>query len=176
MNNNSVKDLLLHTCCGPCASGCVGMLADAKRKFVMYFSNSNLSDEAEYKRRLAAAKTVAEQCGAELITDPYDHDAWLKAVQGYENEPERGARCRLCFQFSLTRTALMAEEKGMNFATTLTVSPHKSSKLLFEIGSAWHIFEPWDFKKKEGFKKSVENSKAWGLYRQNYCGCEFSKR
>lgn len=152
------------------------MLAESDRKFVMYFSNSNLSSEAEYERRLAAAKTVAEHCGVELIADPYDHNAWLEAVKGYENEPERGARCRLCFQFSLTRTALMAEKMEMNFATTLTVSPHKSSKLIFEIGSAWSLFEPWDFKKKDGFRKSVENSKAWGLYRQNYCGCEFSER
>ena len=175
MNNNPQKDLLLHTCCGPCAAGCVGTLANADRKFVMYFSNSNLSDEEEYERRLEAAKKVAEISGTELIADPYDHEAWLKTVRGYENEPERGARCRLCFQFSLSRTAQMAEQKAMNFATTLTVSPHKSSKLIFEIGSAWALFEPWDFKKKDGFKRSVENSKAWELYRQNYCGCEFSK-
>lgn len=170
------KKLLLHTCCGPCASGCTGLLQENGRDFVLYFSNSNLCDKAEYEKRLAAAEQLAESVGAELIADPYDHEAWLKAVAGFEHEPERGARCRLCFQFSLTRTAQLAEKMGMNFATTLTVSPHKSSKLIFEVGSAWNCFEPWDFKKKDGFKKSIENSKKLNLYRQTFCGCEFSRR
>lgn len=175
-NGNGKKSLLLHTCCGPCASGCVGTLTETGRVFALFFSNSNLADREEYDKRLAAAKTVADRCGAELIADPYDHEAWLDAVKGLEDEPERGARCRKCFAFSLARTALEAEKRGMNFATTLTVSPHKSSDTIFEIGGAWTDFEPWNFKKNDGFLKSVRNSRDWGLYRQTFCGCEFSKR
>ena len=170
------KKLLLHTCCGPCASGCAGLLQENGRDFVLYFSNSNLCDEAEYEKRLTAARQLAESLGVELIADPYDHDAWLNAVAGFEAEPERGERCRYCFAFSLGRTAKLAAERGMNFATSLTVSPHKSSKLIFEIGSEWNCFEPWDFKKKDGFKKSIENSKKLNLFRQDFCGCEFSQR
>ncbi len=170
------KKLLLHTCCGPCASGCTGLLQENSRDFVLYFSNSNLCGQEEYEKRLAAAEQLAESIGAELIADPYDHEAWLNAVAGLEDEPERGGRCRQCFAFSLGRTAKLAEERGMNFATSLTVSPHKSSKLIFEIGSSWNFFEPWDFKKKNGFQKSIENSKKLNLYRQTFCGCEFSKR
>lgn len=118
MDGKNEKDLLLHTCCGPCASGCIGVLMDAGRKFTMYFSNSNLADKAEYEKRLAAAKQVAERCHAELIADPYDHPAWLEAVKGMEQEPERGVRCKKCFAFSLARTAQIAEQKGMAFATT----------------------------------------------------------
>ena len=169
------ETLLLLTCCGPCASGCVGTLQENGRDFVLFFSNSNLCDEAEYEKRLAAARQLAEQIGAELIADPYDHEAWLNAVAGFEYEPERGERCRHCFAFSLGRTAVLAQERGMNFATSLTVSPHKSSKVIFAIGSEWENFEPWDFKKKDGFKKSIENSKKMNLYRQDFCGCEFSR-
>ncbi len=176
MDTESEKTLLLHTCCGPCASGCLWRLEQEGCPFVLFFSNSNLCDEAEYERRLAAAKTVAEHYGAELIADPYNHTAWLEAVRGLEAEPERGARCRKCFAFSLSRTAETAQRLGMKFATTLTVSPHKNSSVIFEIGREWENFIPWDFKKRDGFKKSTENSKAWGLYRQNFCGCEFSKR
>lgn len=170
------KKLLLHTCCGPCASGCTGLLQENGRDFVLYFSNSNLCDEAEYEKRLSAAQQLAEYLGVELIADPYDHEAWLKAVAGYEDEPERGVRCRYCFAFSLGRAAKLAEERGMNFATSLTVSPHKSSKLIFEIGSAYNNFAPWDFKKRDGFLKGNRRAKALDLYRQNYCGCEFSYR
>ncbi len=179
-NKEPEEDILLHTCCGPCASGCFSMLDDAGRHYVMFFSNSNLADETEYRKRLAAAREAAAHAGVELIADPYDHAAWLKAVSvlpDYEREPERGARCRLCFRYSLSRTAEMARRMGMHFATTLTVSPHKSSHTIFEIGREWNgIFEPWDFKKHDGFKRSIENSRAWGLYRQSFCGCEFSKR
>ena len=168
------KKLLLHTCCGPCASGCTGLLQENGRDFVLYFSNSNLCDEAEYEKRLSAAQQLAEYLGVELIADPYDHEAWLKAVAGYEDEPERGVRCRHCFAFSLGRAAKLAEERGMNFATSLTVSPHKPSALVF-AASDDERFLKMDFKKKEGFRKSVKRAAELGLYRQSYCGCEFSK-
>ncbi len=176
MTDQTNPPLLLHTCCGPCASGCLWRLEAEGRSYILFFSNSNLCSRAEYKKRLAAAQTVADHYGAELIADPYDHEAWLKAVQGLENEPERGARCGKCFAFSLSRTAEAAERMGYHFATTLTVSPHKKSSTVFGIGAGWAHFEPWDFKKQDGFKRSTENSKALNLYRQTFCGCEFSKR
>ncbi len=100
---------------------------------------------------------------------------WLSAVKGFENEPEKGKRCSVCFNYSLSRTALMARKLNMeNFTTTLTISPHKISKVIFENGMRYSGFLPYDFKKKDGFKRSLELSKKMGLYRQNYCGCEFS--
>ncbi len=176
MDTEQNKSLLLHTCCGPCASGCLWRLEAEGRTCTLFFSNSNLCSRAEYDRRLAAAETVAAHYGVELIADPYDHAAWLEAVRGLEAEPERGARCGKCFAFSLCRTAEAASRLGRNFATTLTVSPHKNSRTIFAIGSAWDHFESWDFKKQDGFKRSVENSLALDLYRQNFCGCEFSMR
>ncbi len=177
MNGTSSIPLLLHTCCGPCASGSLPRLSD--RETVLYFSNSNLSSKSEYEKRLAAAEKLAQAYQIELLADPYDHDAWLAHIHQLENAetyPEKGLRCRYCFEFSLTRTAQKAEELGMNFATSLTVSPHKNSKLIFEIGSRFSHFEPWDFKKQNGFMLSTEESKRLELYRQNYCGCEFSIR
>lgn len=179
MNSGEWKKLLLHTCCGPCASGCVGTLRDCGRDFALYFSNSNLNSAEEYEKRLAAARTLAAAYGLELEADPYDHAAWLRAVSvlpGYADAPERGARCRLCFAYSLGRTARRAAESGWDFTTTLTVSPHKNAQTIFAEGRAYPHFEPWDFKKRDGFRKSLEQSRLLGLYRQKFCGCEFSFR
>lgn len=177
MSESNTIPLLLHTCCGPCASGCLPRLTE--RKTVLYFSNSNLSSKAEYEKRLAAAEQLALAYQIELLADPYDHDAWLAHIHQLENAetyPEKGLRCRYCFDFSLNRTAQKAAELGMNFATSLTVSPHKNSKLIFEIGGQYSHFEPLDFKKQNGFALSIAESKRLNLYRQNYCGCEFSIR
>lgn len=111
-----------------------------------------------------------------LEADPYDHDSYLAFVAGLEDAPEHGARCVRCFEFSLSRTALRAQQCGYAFATTLTVSPHKSSRTIFEVGSKWEHFEALDFKKCDGYRKGTLLAKAHGFYRQNYCGCEFSLR
>ena len=112
-----------------------------------------------------------------MLLDPYDHAAWLDRTQTLADEPERGRRCAVCFDWSLSRTALAAAEFGFDeFATSLTVSPHKPSKLIFEIGSKYDRFIPWDFKKRDGFKKGNRRAGELDLYRQNYCGCEFSYR
>ncbi len=171
------KKLLLHICCGPCGSGCLPRLKE--REVVLYFSNSNLCSPEEYGKRLEAVKILASEYNVPLITDPYDHEAWLKHVSSLENVadiPERGARCGLCFEYSLGRTAAKAAELGMNFATTLTVSPHKNSRLIFSIGGKYDCFEPLDFKKKDGFLLSINESRRLNLYRQTFCGCEFSCR
>ncbi|MCI5779455.1 MAG: epoxyqueuosine reductase QueH [Lentisphaeria bacterium] len=173
-----MKDLLLHICCAPCGGGCVDrpeMIAPGRR-VELFYSNSNLDTAEEFARRLAEVRKLAAYCGLALTVDPYDHAAWLRAVAGSEAEPEGGARCRKCFDFSLRRTAERAAGSGRAFATTLTVSPRKSSRVLFDVGSQWADFEPIDFKKKDGYLRGCRFAAAQGYYRQNYCGCEFSRR
>lgn len=171
------RRLLLHICCAPCGGGCVDrpeMGTGDEREVTLFYSNSNLNSQAEFDKRLKEVERLAEIYHLPLIVDPYDHEAWLQAVAGLENEPECGARCRKCFEFNLKRSAEMAS--GGAFATTLTVSPRKSSKVIFETGSRWENFEPRDFKKKNGYLTGRNIALKYGFYRQNYCGCEFSMR
>ena len=170
--------LLLHICCGPCGGGCLGReeMISPERKVTLFYSNSNLDSAEEFERRLEFVKYLAEHFGADVVVDPYDHESWLKAVEGFEDAPEGGDRCRRCFEYNLSRTAALAEERGENFATTLTVSPRKSSRILFEVGGKWEHFEAIDFKKKNGYLIGRNFAKEHGFYRQNYCGCEFSRR
>ena len=171
------KRLLLHICCAPCACGCIDRLRDDGVEFAFYFSNSNLNSVEEFEKRYAAAVQLAEAENIQLFRDEYDHVSWLERTQALANEPERGKRCTVCFDWSLSRTVLACQSLGFDeFATSLTVSPHKSSKLIFEIGSCYERFSPWDFKKRDGFLKGNRRAKELELYRQNYCGCEFSLR
>ena len=171
--------LLLHVCCAPCASACVERLLEEGRQVTLFYSNSNIVSEEEFQKRLECVKQLASHHDLELVIDPYDHDAWQKHVSelsGFESAPEGGARCVKCFEWSLERAAAEAERRGMDFCTSLTVSPHKNSKLIFEVGRRWHHFEPYDFKKKDGFKRSLELTRQLGFYRQSFCGCEYSVR
>lgn len=172
------RELLLHICCAPCGGGCVGRpeMVSPERRVRLFYSNSNLDTPEEFARRLAEVRKLADLFGLELEVDPYDHAAWRSAVAGCEDAPEGGIRCRKCFEFNLRRTAERAARLGCGFATTLTVSPRKSSRTLFEIGARWADFEPVDFKKKDGYLRGVRLAAAQGYYRQNYCGCEFSRR
>lgn len=175
----SAHKLLLHCCCGPCATACIQRLLEADIRPTLYFSNSNMDSEVEFLRRLEELRRVAGHFElGQVIVDDYRHDQWhdhcRQALPEYAIFTERGPRCVHCFQWSLNRTALAAAALEMPFATSLTVSPHKNSKLLLKLGSEYQNFSPWDFKKKDGFKRSLELSKELQLYRQNYCGCEFS--
>ena len=169
----------MHCCCGPCAAGSIAPVLDDGRRITLLFSNSNLDTEAEYLRRLDALKTLAGYYGLCVETDPWDHAAWLEfvsAVPDFAACPERGARCRRCFQWQLTRAAVFAEKVGAHFTTTLTLGPRKDSRVIHGIGAQWgDAFEPWDFKKGGGNLRSLELCRKLNLYRQNYCGCEFSK-
>ena len=172
-------NVLLHTCCGPCASACVPRLRDDGHAVTLFFSNSNIDTAAEFDRRRAAAETLAAAEGVPLVADAYDHAAWRREVAaGLEDAPERGARCAKCFRFSLARAAAYAAAHGFDAVTTsLTVSPHKVSSVVFAQGDAVAVnFLHCDFKKKEGFKLSVRRAAELGLYRQSYCGCEFSRK
>jgi len=168
--------LLLHVCCAPCGGGCVERLLAEGRQVRLYYSNSNLADAEEFEHRLEWVRYLADLFRVELEVDPYDHAAWLRHVSGLEAEPERGLRCTACFGFSLGRTALRAQELGCHFATTLTVSPKKSSKIIFDVGGRYEGFEPWDFKKHDGYLRSCRIAAEHGFYRQGFCGCEFSRR
>ena len=168
--------ILLHVCCAPCAAPCIERLADNGCKVELYYSNSNIDSKDEFERRLEYVVRLAEYHNIPCYTDAYDHGDWLECVRGYENEPEGGGRCRLCFSRVLGRTAAKAAELGINsFATTLTVSPHKNSRNIFAAGSLFPGFEAVDFKKKDGFLRSIRLAEKFGFYRQAYCGCEFSK-
>lgn len=168
--------LLLHTCCGPCATHCIDVVKDTT-EVTLFFSNSNISPYDEYCKRRDEAKKLADIHQLDCIIDEYDHAAWLEWIKGFEDEPEKGARCEKCFAFSLERTACYAAAHEFDaFTTTLTVSPHKMSTTLFRIGEKYDAFLPYDFKKDNGFARSVELSKEYVLYRQNYCGCEYSIR
>ena len=167
--------LLLHVCCGPCATHSVEAL-QAEYELTLFFSNSNISPRSEYDRRLADAERLASICAVPLVVDEYDHAAWLRGIAGLEDQPERGLRCERCFAFNLTRAAGYAREHGFDiFTTTLTISPHKNSSTIMNIGARIGPFLAIDLKKKHGFKHSIELSEAYGLYRQDYCGCEFSR-
>jgi predicted adenine nucleotide alpha hydrolase (AANH) superfamily ATPase len=172
-----MKKVLLHTCCAPCAAPSGKRLLLDDYEVVLFFSNMNISPKEEYDKRLESARKLAQIWDVVIEDDLYDHDKWLEHIKGLENEPEKGERCSACFEFSLRRTAEVANRLGIpNFSTTLTLSPHKVSKIIFKIGEQFPGYIPFDFKKKNGFLESTQLSKEYGLYRQNYCGCEFSIR
>ncbi|MGE4354323.1 MAG: epoxyqueuosine reductase QueH [Oscillospiraceae bacterium] len=174
--------LLLHSCCGPCSSYVLEYLMPYFDVAVLYF-NPNIQPENEYLRRLDTQKQlIAGMCpGTELLEIGWDGVSFNEISTGLEKEPEGGARCTACFSLRLERTAHIAKERGFDFfCTTLTVSPHKDAvrinKIGFTLAEKYGVrWLPSDFKKREGYKKSIELSKKYGLYRQNYCGCIFSK-
>ena len=186
-------DILLHCCCAVCASSCVERLLGEGRRVTLFFSNSNIDTREEFERRLAAARALGEADGVEVVADEYGHADWLeKVAAGFEDAPEKGERCARCFRYSLARTAAYAAANGYDaFTTSLTVSPHKVSPMVFAAGedAAWQAsaapcggsaapapgFLKIDFKKKDGFLRSLRRSAELGLYRQSYCGCEFSR-
>ena len=176
-----MDDLLLHACCGPCSTACVERLREAGVEPVLFFANDNIDTAEEYGRRLDAIRAFAERNGVELVAAPYDHESWLRDVKGLEGEPEGGRRCDACFRHSLRAAAEYAERRGLgSFTTTLSVSPHKNSARLFAAGHDAErpgcVFREEDFKKRGGFLRSVRLAAEFGLYRQSYCGCEFSRR
>lgn len=171
--------VLLHTCCGPCATHCVRKLRELGHEPVLFFSNANICSRREFNRRLSAARTLAEQEGVLLLVDPPDHKEWRQVVAtGFERAREGGDRCERCFRYSLSRTLhALGENCCEAFTTSLTVSPHKRSETLLRLGTelGGKQFLPVNFKKEGGYAKSVALANALGLYRQDFCGCEFSR-
>ena len=178
---NLKPKLLLHACCAPCASACIERLIEFF-DITVYFYNPNMDTCNEYSLRAEELKRLCLNFGVKCLIDEYDQNAYYKAVQGLESELEGGKRCEKCFRLRLNKTAEKARrENAEYFATTLTVSPLKNARLINEIGeevgNAFGVkYLASDFKKKNGYIRSIELSKALNLYRQNYCGCVFSKR
>lgn len=177
--------LLLHACCGPCSSA---VLEQLRRIFdiTVFYYNPNTWPEAEYRRRGEELAKLLRQLPGEgtvdLAEDPYRPEEFYQAVAGLENEPERGGRCTVCYRLRLSRAAAYASAHGYDwFCSTLSISPHKDAARLNAIGLELEKeygvrWLPSDFKKKEGYKRSLELSREYGLYRQAYCGCEFSAK
>ncbi|MFA5570044.1 MAG: epoxyqueuosine reductase QueH [Sphaerochaetaceae bacterium] len=169
------KDLLLHCCCGPCSTSSILRLQQEGFNPILFFGNSNIYPASEAQKRYDALRRVADYHHLELIHGDYDHTSWLTQVKGFEKEPEKGKRCDLCFAYNLQEAATEAQKRGISyFSTTLSVSPHKSSIRIFSVGERHDQFVPIDFKKKGGYQQSIALSKELDLYRQDYCGCEFS--
>lgn len=174
--------LLLHSCCAPCSSACLERLKETFSVTVLYY-NPNIDDFAEYAKRKEEQIRLLQSTGwADFIDCDYDNEAFERIAKGLENEPERGNRCKLCYGLRLQRTAQEAKEKGFDyFCTTLSLSPHKNADWINELGEEYGKqygvnFLPSDFKKKGGYPRSIQLSKDYGLYRQDFCGCRFSKR
>jgi predicted adenine nucleotide alpha hydrolase (AANH) superfamily ATPase len=191
--------LLLHACCAPCSSYCLEFLRQYFDVTVFFF-NPNITDGEEYRKRVIEEKRLIEEYNKqvelqdfegmhsderarkiEIIEGDYDPKVFYEAARGYETCKEGGERCRKCFELRLGETARVAKEKGFDYmTTTLTISPLKNAQVLNEVGEEAAAregiaFLPSDFKKKEGYKRSIELSQKFGLYRQNFCGCSFSK-
>ena len=177
--------LLLHSCCGPCSSYVLEYLTRFFDVAVLYY-NPNIQPEAEYQKRLywqerllAALPTPTP---VRLLPCDWDGPAFAAAARGLETEPEGGARCTACFALRLEETARRAAAEGFPwFGTTLTVSPHKDAARINAIGRALAEtyglrWLPSDFKKRDGYKRSIQLSAEYGLYRQDYCGCLFARR
>ena len=174
-NTKEKKKLLIHACCGPCSTSVLELLNKYFLIDVLYY-NPNIYPEEEYKKRLNALKKVSKN----IISFSYDSDLFTNLVKGLETEKEGGLRCYKCIEARLRKTATYAKENGYDFfTTTLSVSPHKNSKMINEIGyklekeyNIKYLYS--DFKKKEGYKRSITLSKNLNLYRQTYCGCKYS--
>ena len=191
--------LLLHACCAVCASYRVLQLKEMGYEVILYFYNPNIYPKEEYQRRLEELKKLSERYNVKLIIEETSYDYWLELIKGLEKEPEKGKRCSVCFKERLSKAVQAAiKEKCEYFTTTLTVSPHKNSKQIFE--AAYSVcnsdiinnlplqasnenatiqnpkFLEIDFKKRDGFKKTSKLADEYGFYRQKHCGCKFSIR
>lgn len=176
-----MKRMLLHICCAPCSTAVVERLRE-ECDVALFFYNPNVEPIEEYRERLEEARRFAADIGVEMIEGEHDNPGWRAGIKGYESEPERGKRCSICFDIRLKKTAEYAASTGYDiFTTTLTVSPYKDHIVINQIGqeagevSGVEFYEA-NFKKGDGFKRSLELSKVHCLKRQNYCGCLFSIR
>ena len=197
--NGEHPRLLLHACCAPCSSYCLEYLREYF-DVTVFFYNPNITEENEYKKRVIEEKRLIEEYNRqvreknfegmnsddnarliEIIEGEYKPSDFYEAAKGYEDCKEGGERCRKCFELRLNETAKIAAENGFEFfTTTLTISPLKNADVLNEVGqlAAENVsceFLPSDFKKKNGYKRSIELSHKFDLYRQDFCGCSFSK-
>lgn len=181
--NGERPALLLHSCCGPCSSYVLEYLTQYYNVTLLWY-NPNIWPPEENDKRLHYQKQIIDALGLKdkvrIIIPEYDHEKYLQVSSGLESEPEGGARCTECFRLRLREAASAAVQTGCSwFCTTLTVSPHKNAEKINqlgrEIGEEYGVhFLPSDFKKRNGYRRSIELSKEYNLYRQDYCGCEYA--
>lgn len=173
--------MLLHVCCANCAAYPLTLLSD-DFDITLFYYNPNIYPREEYFRRLKDVRKLSEISGAALIIGKYESSKWFEAARHLSEEPEGGKRCCICFDMRLKKTAAIAKDRCFDiFSTTLTISPHKSSITINELGSvisdrAGIDFYISDLKKKDGFKKTMGLSRKYRFYHQNYCGCIYSIR
>jgi hypothetical protein len=178
--------LLLHCCCAPCSSACLERLNEYF-DITAYFYNPNITDYTEYIKRYDELvrfldEVYVDREDVHVYMEAHDSESFLHMARGLENEPEKGSRCRKCYELRMRQTAIYALENGYDyFTTTLSISPHKNAKWINSIGIMLEeeygiTFLYSDFKKKNGYKRSIELSGEHNLYRQNFCGCEYSRR
>lgn len=184
-NNNYIPTLLLHCCCAPCSSYCLEYLSNFFKITIFYY-NPNITEQDEYLKRVAEQQRLIKElpCKYEIkfLEGNYNPNLFLNLAKGLENEPEKGKRCFKCYELRMRETALIAKKNNFDyFATTLTLSPYKNANKVNEIGeklekeiNVKYLYS--DFKKKNGYKRSIELSKIYNLYRQDYCGCVYSKQ
>ncbi len=173
------RNLLLHVCCAPCATAVFEALI---KDFTVtaFFYNPNIQPDTEYQKRLEHLQKLCRMQDISLVIPEYDDGFWLRQTAGFEHAPEGGSRCSVCFKLRLARTVCAAKTMGIEtVATTLSVSPHKKASIINDIGSdaaqgTGVEFLDRDFKKQDGYRKSCELSRHYGLYRQHYCGCLYS--
>ena len=184
-NISEGSTLLLHACCAPCSSAVLERLGNFFNISILYY-NPNITNKDEYDKRLDEiikfTNSFKTKYPITVIPGRYDQKEFFDIARGLENEPERGKRCYKCYELRLKETAKIAKEKGFDyFTTTLSLSPYKDAKWINEIGEELEKelevkFLYSDFKKKNGYKRSIELSKEFNLYRQDYCGCVYSVR
>ncbi len=176
--------LLLHSCCAPCSSYCLEQLTKYF-EIDIYFYNPNITLEEEFNKRLSEQiRFVSKVYGdsIKVINAGHNSDDFYSKIKGMEELPERGARCKVCYALRLEKTAKYALDNGYDyFTTTLSISPHKNAEWINQIGEELALslgvkFLNSDFKKQGGYLRSIELSKEYGLYRQDYCGCLYSKK
>ena len=180
--------ILLHSCCAPCSSYCLEYLSKYA-KITAFYYNPNITDRAEYEHRVAELQRLIEEMFKKdsevykpnFLEGEYNPDAFYNLAKGLESEPECGRRCIKCYELRLRETAEEAVRGGYDyFTTTLTISPLKDAQILnrlgIKLGEEYGVkYLPSDFKKNGGYQRSIELSKEYNLYRQNFCGCEYSK-
>lgn len=182
---DSPKKLFLHSCCGPCSSYVIEYLSNYF-KITIYYYNPNISEKTEFNKRLEEQKRIVRELPTkykvDVIEGNFDNDRYEDIIKGLENEPEGGSRCYKCYKLRMEETAKMAKKLGYDyFTTTLSISPYKNANWINEIGEELekeydikYLYA--DFKKKNGYKRSIELSRIYNLYRQDYCGCKYSIR
>ncbi len=174
-----MKKVLLHVCCGVCAIYCIERLEAEGYYVESFFFNPNIYPEEEYLKRKKAAEEVSAITKTKISEGPYEQTLWFSECQDYKDSKEGKERCLICYRLRLVATQKEARNRGFDFfTTTLTVSPHKDSKIITSLGQKIDLpaFLSIDFKKQDGFKKTLELAKKYNLYRQKYCGCVYSIR